>query len=188
MGHGALASEISSGHRGAETDLVTAFSRPIRMFVLGRLDAEHVDDAVQETLSRVIAALRDGRLEHEDRLSSFVYGTARNVVLNVQRGRRRSHRALRLLDGPAHQTAFPDPLHAAITRARAVRVKACLDRLRDEDRHVLYLAFYEGLRPREIASELGIDAKAARMRKWRALKRFKDCYVQMNGIETGVDQ
>jgi len=154
-----------------EADLAARFEPRIRYLASRHVHPDWVDDLVQEVLAAVLEALRVGRLEDPQRLPAFVHGVTRNAISNWARANARWRRASELDVSPATET--DDPLQLLLTVERRKAVVRCLDALRQEDRRILYLSFYQGLSSSEVAKRLGIEPHVARQRKWRALKRFE---------------
>ena len=74
----------------AEEELVYVFRNRIALFVRTRLhDPSAIQDITQDIQLAVMLALRRGQVRERDRLGAFVYGTARNLINNYLRTRRR---------------------------------------------------------------------------------------------------
>src|SRR5262249_169355 len=101
-------------------DIATRYFSRLRMFALRRLRVvDEAEDAAQETLQRVLVALREGRVLDMQALSAYVFETARHVCAHRVRHWERTERAFARLadvDAPASSTA--DPLSALITEER----------------------------------------------------------------------
>jgi RNA polymerase sigma-70 factor (ECF subfamily) len=97
----------------------------------------------------------------------WLYGVARNVLRNHRRSDARRG-ALQLVVPPAVPVGPPlepaDPDAAMLRRA--------LDALGDDDREILRLVAWDGLDPSEAAIVLDCSAATARVRLFRARKRF----------------
>lgn len=171
----AAASVNEHGGTDLEASLAARFQRRIVLMATIRLrDREAAQDVAQETLRRVLEALRADRVHCLDALPAFVYQTARHVCLKRERKKSREERALRRL-AAAPATTGPEPALAGlldIERRRLVR-RAML-RLGDDDRRLLELLFYEELDPTVVAERLGVTNGAFRVRRHRALKRLSD--------------
>lgn len=177
--------EVDQPSPQPEAELELRFARRVRYLACRYVPPEWVDDVVQDTLIAVTMALRNGRLRHAEALPGFVLGTARNVISNLLRREslRRAHVSIEEMQ--AQSSKGSDPLQQLITDERRRSIAACLSRLRDEDRRVLFLAFYEGMPPREIARVLNISPAVARNRKSRAVQRFARIYTdeqRRNGV------
>jgi RNA polymerase sigma-70 factor, ECF subfamily len=163
-----LAERIRSREPSAEEELVRLFSDRIAYLVLARTrDREAARDLTQDVMLAVVLALRDGHLREAERLAAFVYGTARNVINNYLRTRSRLPRE-DPIDAGLHVASIPDPLENTERRALVRRALSGLD---STDRTILLLTLVEGLKPGEIAVQLGLTAEVVRTRKSRALKK-----------------
>jgi RNA polymerase sigma-70 factor (ECF subfamily) len=134
--------------------------------------ASDAQDAVAEVF---LAAWR--RLEavpEGDAARVWLYATARRVVANQHRSRRR--RAA-LQERLALEAAAARPAHAL--DRETVLVHEALRRLRPVDREALLLAEWEGLSPAEIAGVLGCRAVTARGRLHRARRRFRSIFDEL---------
>jgi RNA polymerase sigma-70 factor (ECF subfamily) len=165
---GTLAERVRRGEPGAEHDLVRLFEPRIAMLVRARTgDRERARDLTQEVMLAVVLALRKGQLRDTERLTSFVYGTARNVINNHLRSSRRAPREAPLEDVHAGISP-PDPLEDS---ERSALVEQALEALDDLDRRILRLTLNDGLKSGEIAARLGLTSEVVRARKSRALKK-----------------
>lgn len=143
----------------------------LRIMALRALGSDDLaDEVVQETLARAVEALRENRLADPARLGGFVAGIARHVIADVHR---RRGRVDPLDSHPATADPRPDSLALLISAEERGMVRAALGAVSPEDREILRLAFYEGLRAPEIAARLGRRADWVRKRKSRALDRVR---------------
>jgi RNA polymerase sigma-70 factor (ECF subfamily) len=158
----------------SEEALARQFWERIRLFATRRLsDATAAEDVAQETLRRVMEALRAGRVRQMETLPAFVFQTALHICQQHHRSAGREERALGKLsavDAPLP----PDALSQLISRERRGEVHRALMRLRPEDRDLLQQMYYQDLEPDEIAQRLGLSAGALRVRKHRALQRLAE--------------
>ncbi|NKY12083.1 RNA polymerase sigma factor [Cellulomonas hominis] len=96
----------------------------------------------------------------------WMFGVARRVLANAQRGERRRHAlADRLRLEIAEAVPAPDV-------AAATDVERAMRRLDEDDREVLRLTAWEQLARDEIALVLGVSRGAVRMRLHRARRRL----------------
>jgi hypothetical protein len=102
-----------------EAELVQRFRERLCLFAARRLrDAAVAEDAAQETLRRVLEALRAGRVENLVALPAFVFATARHVCQQQARSLGREDRALHRLHGAGAAPASPDPLLVLVSEER----------------------------------------------------------------------
>jgi RNA polymerase sigma-70 factor (ECF subfamily) len=150
--------------------LYRAHADPVLAYALRRVrHPEDAADVVAQTFT--VAWRRVGELPPGDEVRLWLYGVARNVLANVERGnRRRGRLGERLRQELSRGYSEPDPAEA-LTEAAAV--SQALQALPAPDREVLMLSAWEGLQPREIAAVLGIEPAVARMRLSRARARCR---------------
>lgn len=138
-------------------------------------DPAAAEEVVQETLVRVVEALRRGRLRCPERLATFARGVLRHVVADRFRNGRRQV-TLRAVGLDGKLAVNPDPLASLVSAEEHRRLRAALRRLPERDREVLRLCYYDGLTPSEAAGHLGEPAPRIRKRKSRALRRLRDAF------------
>lgn len=166
-----LAGRIRSGNRAAEEELVLRFrDRVLTMALVRTRDRETARDLTQETMLVVLSAIREDRLHDPSRLAGFICGTARNLISNWIRTRKRQEDPL---DGdPPSFDSNPEDDFENAERARLA--KEAIDRLKPEERKILLFTLVDGLAPSEVAGRLGLTQQAVRQRKSRALKRARE--------------
>lgn len=139
-------------------------------------DAQDAAAEVFLTAWRRLDAVPEG-----DSARVWLYATARKVIANQRRSRRR-HRALQeRLAREAETVPSGEPLDH-----RAVLVHAALARLGARDREMLLLAEWEGLSPAEIGTVLGCLAVTARGRLHRARRRFRAAFEDVGSEDDPV--
>ena len=162
----------------SEEQLAGRFAERVKLFAARHLnDAAAADDVAQETLRRVVEAIRSNKIINQQALPGFVFQTARNICLHWVRSTAREQSAFARLEREPGEPRACDALAALVTSERAQAVKAAIGRLASEDRQLLRMFFYEELETDLIATRLGITAMAVRVRKHRALRRL--------GVELG---
>ncbi|HEV2797661.1 MAG TPA: sigma-70 family RNA polymerase sigma factor [Nocardioides sp.] len=164
------ASSASGAHR--DQDLVE-LEPMVRRVVGARVKDPHlVDDLVQETLARVVAARQ--RIE-PDSLPQYASVTARNLVASMAtrsiRARERSHL---LLDEPDDE---PAPESDVLLREEQHLVMRALARLPDADRLLLLAHEVEGRDTATIATDHGSTPGAVAARLYRARANLRVEYL-----------
>jgi RNA polymerase sigma factor (sigma-70 family) len=140
-----------------------------------RWRATSVSDAEDAAAEVFLAAWRRlDRLPGGDGARIWLYATARRVLANQHRSRRR-RLALheRLVAAASTSSDWPD-----LGSGDEV-VHDALRRLSPRDREVLLLAEWEGLTPSEIAAVLDCPTVTARGRLHRARRRFRSVYESL---------
>ncbi|HXF44794.1 MAG TPA: sigma-70 family RNA polymerase sigma factor [Burkholderiaceae bacterium] len=176
----ALARRIAAASPGidgaAEAALCRRLAPRIRLYGLRHLrDAHAAADLVQQALMMTLERLRAGAIRDPEQIVSFVFGTSRQLVVDLRRGLARRDR---LLQTYAEDVPAVDPSQTpALDHAR---LRDCLERLAERDRSVLVLSFYEECPARSVGDELGLTEANVRVIRHRALQRLRDC------VEAGV--
>jgi RNA polymerase sigma-70 factor (ECF subfamily) len=149
-------------------------------------DPDDAADVVAETF--LIAWRRLGDVPSGDEARLWLYGTARRVLANRDRGARRRDRLTeRLRDELRRQL----PAHQG--REGGGAILEALAELREADRELLMLIGWEELTPTEAAQALGISPLAARTRLHRARRRLRARLAEQpssnpHGAEIGVKE
>jgi len=131
--------------------------------------ASAAEDVRNETLLRVIQALRAGSLRSPEALPAFVLGIARNVVMEEIRKQGRTDE---IGDRDFAAKAAPGLVDHTVRRA----IESTLQRMKPREQDVLRLTYYEDLSKEEISEQLGILPERVRLVKSRALKSFREFY------------
>ena len=135
-----------------------------------RLGREEAADAAAEAFT--VAWRKIAHVPPEPETLPWLYGVARRVVANAERGRRRRER---LAARAAGDTV------AAADDADPAGVLSALAGLHPGDREVLRLAAWEGLDPREMSLVLGCSPNAATIRLHRARRRLQEAMDDTEG-------
>lgn len=157
-----------------ESDLASRFWDRIRLFAARRVnDAAMAEDIAQETLRRVIDALRAGRVQNTEAIAGFVFQTAKHVCMHVHRSAGREARAMRRLHDPSDaEPVHPDALAGLVSEERRARVRAALATLSADDHNLLRALYFDQLDTTELGAKLGLSPGALRVRKHRAVQRL----------------
>ena len=131
-------------------------------------DSDLAEEVAQESLTRLVLALREGRLQNPAHLGAFTRAIARHVIVDMLRARQR----LAATGPTAEPASDEDSLGAMVSAEQAARVHSALERLSAGDRQILRLSFFEGLTPQQVAERVGEPSPRVRKRKERALERL----------------
>lgn len=149
--------------------LYLAHYQQVYMYFRRRTDVETARDGTADTF--LVAWRRFDELPSEDRTLPWLYGTARRVLANQWRSRRRSDRLQEKLTGMG-SSPQPGPEDIVVPAAHVQAVLDALGRLRRDDCEIIRLAEWEGLSHREIATVLGCTTHAVDQRMHRARGRL----------------
>ena len=178
----ALVAAAVQGDRDAQSKLLAAVLPRLRKLALDRFDAaDDRSDAIEDVAQNAIIALADGLKGLRRQTVEGVMAYASRILDHkiADSIRRRPQSGTIALDASdAGNGSLRDrlpctgttPSKAASRSDDYGRVRDILARMRDADREIVSLAFFEQLSTAEIASRLGIAREAASMRLLRALR------------------
>jgi len=166
-----LVRQIGAGEREAEAELFRRMAPRIRLYGLRHLRDVHAsEDLTQNVLITVIEALRQSRLREPEKLASFVLGTCRMTVLDLRRGAQRKERLLEQF-GPdllgSHESFRP--------RLDQERLAHCVENLKERERSIVVMTFYDEQTSADVASFLGVSEANVRVMRHRAIHQLRDC-------------
>jgi RNA polymerase sigma-70 factor (ECF subfamily) len=151
----------------------SAFNSRLERFIRSRVsDSQAADDLLQDVYIRIHT--RVDTLRDEERLQSWVYQVARNVVNDY-------YRQLKPLDEITDAVPAQDADDGAtddITERLAQSVRCMIEVLPDEYREALILTELEGLTQKELADRLGISLSGAKSRVQRGRKMLRELLLQ----------
>lgn len=143
------------------------FHPRIKQFILKRIPDEHnAEDILQEVFLKIHA--RIDTLRDEEKLQSWMYQIARNVIADYYR----QHKATVAL---SEALLLPDEpvVDDDVVKDLLPGVRTMVTSLPDEYRQALLLTEYEGLTQRELAERLGLSLSGAKSRVQRAREKLK---------------
>jgi RNA polymerase sigma-70 factor (ECF subfamily) len=140
--------------------LYRAHYEKVYMYFKRRTDIESARDGTADTFLVVWRRFDD--IPDGDGALPWLYGTARRVLSNQWRSRRRSDRLREKL--MRMRSAEYEPHIEAVASA--------LEQLRESDREAIRLAEWEGLSHQEIGAVMGCSTHAIDQRMHRALRRL----------------
>jgi RNA polymerase sigma-70 factor (ECF subfamily) len=167
-----LVHRIAAGHdTEAEAELVRRMAPRIRLYGLRHLrHADSADDLVQQVLIVTLEALRAGRLREAEKLASFVLGTCRMAVMDL---RRSAHRRNVLLERFGVAALAPEP--DAMPQLDSRQLAGCLQRLRERERAVVVMTFYDEKTSADASRFLGVSEANVRVIRHRAIHQLRAC-------------
>jgi len=166
-----LVRRIGTGERDAEAELFRRMAPRIRLYGLRHLRDVHAsEDLTQNVLITIILALRQSRLREPEKLASFVLGTCRMTILDLRRGAQRKERLLEQF-GPD----LLGPCESFRPRLDQERLVSCLENLKERERTVVVMTFYNDETSADVASFLGLSEANVRVIRHRAIHQLRDC-------------
>jgi RNA polymerase sigma-70 factor (ECF subfamily) len=150
-------------------------------------DGTMAEDVFQNTFLQVY--VKSNQYEPGRPVRPWLYTIATNQAIDAMR-RNGRHQALsldqgreELAEGDAHslmdllESRGPSPVEAAEGQERRERIRASVDKLPDFLREVLVLAYYQGLKYREIAEILDIPVGTVKSRLHAALVKLQEVWA-----------
>ena len=167
-----LVRRIGSGtDRDAEAELFRRMAPRIRLYGLRHLRDEHAsDDLAQQVLITTLEALRAGRLREPEKLASFMLGTCRMTVLDQRRNAQRKERLLEQF-----KADVPSPVQSCMPQLDQEQLTRCLQNLKERERTVVVMTFYDEQSGADLASFLGISEANVRVIRHRAIHQLREC-------------
>jgi RNA polymerase sigma-70 factor (ECF subfamily) len=166
-----LVCQVGAGDRNAEAEVFRRMAPRIRLYGLRHLrDAHAAEDLTQQVLITILEALRAGRLREPEKLAAFVLGTCRMTVLDLRRGAQRKERLL--------QEFAVDLLGSAqsfVPRLDHDRLRHCVQGLKERERAVIVMTFYDEETGADVAGFLGVSEANVRVIRHRAIHQLRDC-------------
>ena len=170
-----LVQRITAGDQRAEAELVELYSRGIS-YMLRRLTGNRQlsEDLHQETFHIVLQKVRDGKLREPEKLSGFIRGIARNLMIAERRRPTRSSEA-DANDAPVEPVdPTASPLTEILRHEERRQVRRLLGELRSErDRQVLFRFHLAEEDKEEICGALGLTSQQFNVVLFRAHQRFR---------------
>jgi RNA polymerase sigma-70 factor (ECF subfamily) len=155
---------VARGDGRAFHKLYTRYADRVFRYALTLLHNRHLaEEVVQETM---IAVWQNaGSFSGRSQVSTWIFGIARNQAHTLLRREARGERR------PNENLLLPDPAPAV---EREERVLKAVGDLPEEQREVVFLAFYENLSYKAIASLLAIPEGTVKSRMYHAKRRLAE--------------
>jgi RNA polymerase sigma-70 factor (ECF subfamily) len=166
-----IAGLIGSGDAEAEAEFFRRIGPRIRLYGVRHLrDAHAADDLTQQVLITTLEALRARRLREPEKLASFVLGTCRMMVLDLRRNAQRKERLLEQFG-----VALLAPAPSVEPRADHGQLTRCVQNLKERERTVIVMTFYDEQTGADLAQLLGVSEANVRVIRHRAIRQLRDC-------------
>jgi RNA polymerase sigma factor (sigma-70 family) len=152
------------------SELARRHGEEIRRMALRLTRSESAaQDIAQDVLVRVIS--RGGFDSTRASLDRWLRIVTRNTAIDwVRREAAHQQRLVRI--GALHSASTVDVEDTVTERVQAIRVRAAVAELPDDEREVVSLAYFGGLSYRQVADQLGLAEGTVKSRIRRALTRM----------------
>jgi len=165
--------EIRSGNELGMETLCAAVSECARAQLFQSVEAQAVDDHVQEILIIVLAAIRSGELRDPECLMGFVRTvTRRQVTMHIRRAIVVRSRLISVESAAAPRAPLHESPEARLSQQeRIATIGIVLAGLCPRDREILIRFYYEEQDSLQICLEMELTATQFRLYKSRALAK-----------------
>ncbi|HEU0176594.1 MAG TPA: sigma-70 family RNA polymerase sigma factor [Blastocatellia bacterium] len=173
-----LVSRIRAGDRQAEAELVERYSRGVRIIIRREVhDTAVAEDIYQETFRIALEKIRQGDVREPERLSGFICGVARNLVIEYFRRAARQGGITEIEEASPLPHPAPDQLQVLLRKEKADFVRRILKEMPNErDIQVLYRFYIADDEKEQICADLGLTSLHFNRVLYRARERFRDLY------------
>jgi RNA polymerase sigma-70 factor, ECF subfamily len=175
-----LVSRIRAGDRQAEAELVERYSRGVMIIIRREVhDTVAVEDIHQEGFRIVLEKIRRGDVREPEKLSGFVCGVARNLVIDHFRRATRQENNAVIDEAVSIPHPAPDQLQELLRKEKADLVRQVLKGMSNErDIQALYRFYIADDDKEQICADLGLTSLHFNRVLHRARERFRELYEQ----------
>ncbi len=151
-------------------EFFSRYARPVYSLMVRQLgDAGWADDVVQEAFISVWRFARTYRPER-GAVFGWLYTIARNAGYDAARRRQ----AQWLVDAPDRTDPAPTPEDQTAAKLEAFHLHVCIERLPQNEREIIELAYLKGMSQSEIATELQTPLGTVKTRNRAALQHLAE--------------
>jgi RNA polymerase sigma-70 factor (ECF subfamily) len=188
-----LLRRFQGGHREAFGVIVRRYERELYGYLRRYLgDGDLADDVFQNTFLQLYTKINT--YEPGRRVRPWLYTIAKNQAIDAMR--RTGRHPMVSLDQSAEtedgdvqsllslvENRHQGPSDAALGEERRLLIRASVERLPDFLRQVVILAYYQGLKYREIADILGIPVGTVKSRLHAALTKLNEAWSAQPSLQ-----
>jgi RNA polymerase sigma-70 factor (ECF subfamily) len=145
-------------------------------------DGPAAEDVVQEAF---VSAWRNAPSFNPERgtARAWLLTTVRNRCIDVLRGPRRSSKLDATVDDAFDLEARDNVLESVLHRLQAQDIQSALDRLPEEQRTAVHLAYFGGLTHAQIAAQTRVPLGTVKGRMRLALDKLREVLTKSGGVE-----
>lgn len=168
----ALIERLQAGQLEALQAIYQRYSRLVYTLAYRVL---HSSEEAEEITQDVFVTLweKGGYRPERGGLSGYLSMMTRSKSIDRVRSRSAHHQRLHKWHVMAQAIAQATPLEFASLTERSQGVRQALTILSEKERHILEIAYYDGLSQSEIAKQLGIPLGTVKTRSRRALQKLR---------------
>lgn len=174
-----LIARARRGDAEAFRNIFERYTRPVISFIFYMVGArELAEELAQETFVRAYKSIH--KLRDEARLSTWLFGIAKNVARESLRSRGREAQHLELNSAQESETDLASPVEKLLDKELAGVMRRALDQLDEDKRLVFVLKIYRQHSYEEICAITGFSLPKVRNDLYRAraeLRRLLSPYL-----------
>jgi RNA polymerase sigma-70 factor (ECF subfamily) len=176
-----LVSRIRAGDQQAETQLVERYSDGVKYIIRRETGSASIaDDLYQETFRIALEKIRRGDVREPEKLSGFVCGVARNLVIDYFRRAARQESAREVEEASLLPDPAPDQLESLLRQEQAGIVRHVLKEMRNErDIQILFRYYLAEEKKEQICADLGLTSLHFNRVLHRARERYLELYQRL---------
>jgi RNA polymerase sigma-70 factor (ECF subfamily) len=176
-----LVSRIMAGDQQAEAELVERYSDGVKIIIRREIgNASVADDLYQEVFRIVIEKIRRGDVREPEKLSGFVCGVARNLVIDYFRRAARQESLREVEEATLLPDPAPDQLEALLRKEQADFARQVLKEMRNErDIQILFRFYLAEEKKERICADLGLTSLHFNRVLHRARERYLELYQRL---------
>lgn len=145
------------------------FSKIYRYCRINLRSETEAQDVVQETFLKAWRSISSFSVYDGGSIQAFLFRIARNNIIDLSRKKRE------LSLEAALEVASSDDFEDELDKKGDIEmVQAALSKLKEEDKQIVVLKFFEEMPSVEIAQVMNVNEGAVRVRLHRALKKLKE--------------
>jgi RNA polymerase sigma-70 factor (ECF subfamily) len=177
-----LVSRIMAGDQQAEAELVERYSDGVKIIIRREIgSASAADDLYQEAFRIVIEKIRRGDVREPEKLSGFVCGVARNLVIDYFRRAARQESVREVEEATLLPDPAPDQLEALMRKEQADFARQVLKEMRNErDIQILFRFYLAEEKKEQICADLGLTSLHFNRVLHRARERYLELYKRLS--------
>lgn len=177
-----LVSRIRAGDRQAEAELVERYSCGVEVIIRREIGSASVaDDLYQETFRMVIEKTRRGDIREPEKLSGFVCGVARNLVIDYFRRAARQGSLSEVEEATTLPDPAPDQLEVLLRKEQSDFARQVLKEMRNErDIQILFRFYLAEDKKEQICADLGLSGLRFNRVLHRARERYLELYKRLS--------
>lgn len=177
-----LVSRIRAGDRQAEAELVERYSCGVKFIIRREIGVASIaDDLYQETFRIVIEKTRRGDIRDPEKLSGFVCGVARNLIIDYFRRAARQGSLSEVEEITTLPDPAPDQLEALLRKEQSDFARQVLREMRNErDIQILFRFYLAEEKKERICADLGLSGLHFNRVLHRARERYLELYKRLS--------